>query len=73
MTRQWRQVPYLEDLFWERWIRKYMSQLHFRTNWLLSHRKVMVGDLVLLLDESAPRCVWPLAMVIETKPDRDAY
>ena len=31
----------------------------------------MVGDLVLLLDESTPRSLWPLALVIETKTGRD--
>ena len=45
---------YLADRFWRRLIREYMPQLQVRTKWLLSHRNVMVGDLVLLLDESTP-------------------
>ena len=48
-----------------------MPQLQVRTKWLLSHRNVMVGDFVLLLDESTPRSLWPLALVIETKTGRD--
>ena len=48
-----------------------MPQLHVRTEWLLSHIIVMVGDVVLLLDETTPRSLWPLVLVILTKTGRD--
>ena len=34
-------------------------------------RNVMVGDLVFLMDESTPLCLWLFALVIETKTSRD--
>jgi hypothetical protein len=48
--RRWRQVQYLVDIFWKRWIREYIPSLQRRQKWLQPKRNVTVGDIVLLVD-----------------------
>ena len=56
--RRWRQVQYLVDIFWKRWIHEYIPILQKRQKWLQSKRNVAVGDLALLTDSSTPRKMW---------------
>ena len=67
--RRWKQVQYLSDLFWKRWTREYLPLLQQRTKWMQPQRNISVDDVVLLLDESSPRNVWPIGRVIEVIPD----
>ncbi|XP_028411636.1 uncharacterized protein LOC114534738 [Dendronephthya gigantea] len=63
--RRWRQVQYLCNLFWRRWVREYLPLLQKRQKWNASKRNVAVNDIVMVLDDSKPRGVWPLARVLE--------
>ena len=63
--RRWRQVQYLSDIFWRRWIREYLPSLQQRQKWIKQRRNLAVHDIVLLLDENTPRSVWPLGRVLE--------
>ncbi|XP_072051635.1 uncharacterized protein [Amphiura filiformis] len=69
--RRWRQVQYLADLFWRRWIKEYLPQLQQRQKWIHPQRNAKVGDVVMVVNESTPRNVWPLGRVIETLPASD--
>lgn len=68
--RRWKQVQYISDLFWKRWCREYLPQLQQRQKWNNTTRNFCVGDIVLVVDDSAPRNSWMLARVIETIPDK---
>ena len=68
--RRWRQAQYLADQFWKRWLKDYLPMLQLRQKWTQPRRNLMVGDLVLVLDENAPRSKWPLARVTQVYPDR---
>ena len=68
--RRWRQVQYMADVFWRRWMKEYLPSLQQREKWNHSRRNVKVGDIVLVLQESTPRCSWPLARVIEVYQNR---
>lgn len=72
-TRRWKQVQYLADLFWRRWMREYLPQLHERQKWLQPQRNAKVGDLVMIINEATPRNVWPMGKVIEVMPARDGF
>ena len=63
--RRWRQVQYLADIFWKRWLREYLPSLQERQKWNKICRNVAVNDIVLLIDENLPRSSWPLARVLE--------
>ncbi|XP_072022787.1 uncharacterized protein [Amphiura filiformis] len=61
--RRWRQVQFLADLFWKRWVAEYLPMLQTRQKWLQPKRNLQVGDIVLVLDNSAPRNSWPMGRI----------
>jgi len=61
--RRWRQVQFLADTFWKRWVREYLPMLQKRQKWLQPRRNMKVGDIVLIVDDKAPRNSWPMAIV----------
>lgn len=69
-SRRWRQVQYLANLFWKRWVREYLPLLQERQKWLKTHRNFAVGDVVLVVDDRISRGSWPLGRIVETMPDR---
>ena len=61
------------DRFWKRWRTEYMTQLQARQKNLLPKRNLKVDDLVFMTEDKVPRGKWPLARVVEAKPDRDGF
>ena len=62
------------NLFWRRWTREYLPSLQQRQKWNEPRRNVVVGDIVLVLDEKTPRSSWPLARVLEVYANkRDGF
>ena len=61
--RRWRQVQYLANVFWRRWIREYLPQLQERQKWLNPSRNFAVDDIVLVVDDRCPRSTWPLGWI----------
>lgn len=70
VRRQWRQVQYLSDLFWKRWVQEYLPFLQERQKWNQKRRSLSAGDIVVIMDPSAPCGSWPFARVLEVFPDR---
>ncbi len=66
VKRRWKQVQYLSDLFWKRWIKEYLPLLQERQKWTKERRNLVLGDIVLIADSSAPRNSWMLGRVLET-------
>ncbi|PIK37642.1 hypothetical protein BSL78_25513 [Apostichopus japonicus] len=71
--RRWRQVQYLSDQFWKRWVREYLPLLQTRQRWSRPKRNFAVDDLVLVADDHSPRGHWPLGLVVTTYPDKRGY
>ena len=71
--RRWRQVQYLSNVFWKRWLKEYLPTLQERKKWLKPRRCLSVGDLVLIVDENVHRGRWPLARVIEVFQGKDGF
>ena len=63
--KRYKQVNYLADIFWRRWIKEYLPELHRRTKWQIKSRGLHEGDLVLVVDTSLPRNQWNLGRVLE--------
>ena len=63
LNKRWRQVQYLADVFWNKWIKSYLPTLNMISKWHRHARNLNVGDLVLLLDSNCPRGQWPKALV----------
>ena len=71
--RRWRQVQYMAELFWWRWLREYLPLPQERQKWNEKKRNLNKGDVVLIVDPNSPRNSWPLAVIEETMPDRLGY
>ena len=69
--RRWRQVQYMANLFWSRWVKEYLPILQNRQKWFQPKRNLEIGDIVLVVGETTPRSVWPIARVVKTFPGRD--
>ena len=72
--RRWRQVQYLSNVFWRRWIKEYLPELQQRQKWIKPQRNFAIGDIVLMVDYNSPRSSWPLGRIIEVFPNpKDGY
>lgn len=71
ITKRWRRVQYLTEVFWGRWRKEYLLSLNKRAKWNQPRRNMKVGDIVLLKDENIPRSVWPLGIITQTLPSAD--
>ena len=54
-SKRWRQAQCLANAFWKRWIKDYLPVLQRRQKGYFPHRNFAIGDLVLVIDEKAPR------------------
>ena len=61
--RRWRQIQYLAEIFWKRWTREYLPMLQMRQKWMQPTRNLKVGDIVLVVDNQAPRNSWLMGKV----------
>ena len=73
MRKRWRRVQYLANLFWTRWKREYLLTLQPRQKWNQPRRNLHVGDIILLKDDSLPRCSWSMGKVDAIEPDRNGF
>lgn len=69
--RRWKQVQYLCDQFWQRWLKEYVPTLQERQKWHVVCQNLKKGDLVLVSDERVVRGQWPLGIVEDTYQDQD--
>lgn len=69
--RRWRQIQYMANLFWRRWVHEYLPILQERQKWNNQKINFNVGDIVIVVDENSPRNSWPIGIVRETIPDRN--
>lgn len=68
--RRWRQIQYLSDVFWRRWLKEYLPSLQQRQKWSRLTRNFKAGDVVLVVDENSPRNLWLLGRILEVKPNK---
>ncbi|XP_028323875.1 uncharacterized protein LOC114476497 isoform X2 [Gouania willdenowi] len=69
--KRWRRVQFLAEQFWSRWRWEYVHSIISRQKWHSPKRNLTVGDVVLDMDEQAPRSKWKLARVLETVSGKD--
>ena len=69
--KRWRTVQYLAEQFWIRWKKEYLALLQTRQKWNNPKRNFVIGDIVIMYDDSLPRNQWPLARVVHVDHDDD--
>uniref|UniRef100_A0A2A4IU87 Integrase catalytic domain-containing protein n=1 Tax=Heliothis virescens TaxID=7102 RepID=A0A2A4IU87_HELVI len=68
----WKTTQRLADHFWRRWVREYLPTLLPRKiSGRTSATELRVGDIVLIVDSSLPRCTWPRGKVAAVYPGPD--
>lgn len=68
---RWRLIQNLERVFWKRWREEYLSTLNTRKKFREAIENLKVGDVVLVVDQNAPRSQWHLGRVEEVFPGHD--
>ena len=71
--RLWRRAQYLANLFWTRWQKEYIQELHSRCKWRQPKRLLFIGDIVLLHDKQLPRNHWQLGKIVLANSDPDGH
>lgn len=54
-------------------MKEYLPQLQERLKWTGTKRNIVVGDIVLIVDETAPQNLWVMGRVIQTFPDSRGF
>ena len=67
----WRRVQHLANEFWQRWKKEYLFLLNSRSKWHKPKRNMQINDIVIIIDDSLPRCFWKLAKVCDVYPCKD--
>ena len=67
----WRQAQVVVDHVWSRCLKEYLPAVIERKKWNLPSHNLIVGDLVLVVDEKTQRGDWPLARVTRIFPGKD--
>ncbi|CAL8125361.1 unnamed protein product [Orchesella dallaii] len=69
--KQWKIAQLLANQFWDRWTKEYLPELIRRQKWHARTEPVRVGDIVVVVDDQAPRNLWIKAVVSRVFPGRD--
>eukprot|EP00794_Sanderia_malayensis_P008360 gene8360-biopygen6187 len=69
--KRWKQIQYLADLFWKRWVKEYLPTLQQRQKWLTPKRNLRENDIVLIVEKPLPRGAWRLGRVVDVHIGRD--
>ena len=64
---------YMSDFFWKRWTREYLPELQERQKWTKKRRNFVAGDIVLIIDDTAPRNSWVMGRITQTLPDKRGF
>jgi hypothetical protein len=69
--QKWRVAQALADQFWRLWIEEVIPNLNERAKWQQQQPNLEVGDIVVIIDSSSPRGVWPTGRVMKIFPGPD--
>lgn len=70
-TKQWRRVQFMIDLFWSRWRKEIVQQHQSRAKWNTPRKNLVIGDVVLLVDDQCHRSYWKLGRIVDVYPSQD--
>ena len=56
--KYWRRIQHLANEFWKRWRKEYLKNQQKRKQWYIRKDNFKIGDIVLIVQENAPRNEW---------------
>lgn len=68
---RWMAAQQLTELCWQRWLHEYLPGITERSKWINEQRNLEKNDVVLILDNKAPRGQWATGIVSEAFPGED--
>lgn len=71
LSKSWKMTQHLSNIFWKRWIVEYLPTLTKRTKWYNNSKEIQIGDIVIICDETLPRCTWEKGLVTDINRSRD--
>lgn len=69
--RMWRYSQVLADQFWSHYLLYYLPSLQARQKWTKDREGLVTGTVVMIVDQSLPRAMWPVGRVEKTIPGSD--
>ena len=69
--KRWKVVQHPTNAVWERWLKEFVPELNVKQKWLRNGRAIIVGDVVLYMEQGMPRNQWPLGCVTAVHPGLD--
>ncbi|KAK0154146.1 hypothetical protein N1851_003770 [Merluccius polli] len=73
VRKRWKQIQYMAELFWKRWVSEYLPLMQQRQKWTALRRNLVPGDVVLVADATAPRGSWRMGKVLEVRSDVNGH
>ncbi|XP_044019459.1 uncharacterized protein LOC122859841 [Aphidius gifuensis] len=68
---RWQFIQQITQQFWSQWSSQYLQRQQSISKWHHVNNKIQVGSLILISDERAPPCRWPLGRVTKLLPGTD--
>lgn len=69
--RRWRHSQILIDNFWNCFIRHYLPDMQRRQKWQRESENLQTGEVVMIVDQQAPRALWQIGTVAKVIPGQD--
>ncbi|XP_018359796.1 PREDICTED: uncharacterized protein LOC108759039 [Trachymyrmex cornetzi] len=67
----WQRIQQLQQNWWKRWSKEYISELQQKTKWKTPFPALAVNTLVLLKEDHLPPAKWRLGRIMEVHPGSD--
>ena len=71
LRNNWRTAQAMADKFWNKFVLEYIPTIMKRSKWTKPVESIQLNDVVLVVDESLKRNVWPKGLVVELHPDKN--
>lgn len=72
LRKRWHIAQQFADAFWNRWVKEYLPTLTPRNKWFKSSgEKLEIGDIVLIINNNAPRNEWRKGEIVRVYPDKE--
>jgi len=69
--KYWRRIQHLANEFWKTWRKDYLQNQQKRKKWYNRKGNFKVGDIVLIVQENAPRNEWNRGKVVNVREDSE--
>lgn len=73
LNNKWKQVQFISECYWRRWIKDYMAFLQVKQKWTKERRDIQVNDVVLVVEDKIARGKWPIGRITAIKQSTDGH